>query len=184
MQLLIIALNKHSIVVLTEISFATTVERTTAVGPEYGGICYRHSVTSGRCDRWTRWGHIFGPLRCFMLTRKASMMSNSAESMQQQCLHTKAVNKRPHYAGVTSLSIFGVNFVLAKVGWGLISVHCSERIEMCLLLSGSKCISSMVKSIRPSTVQRLSAFRRVCYWRFYWISTSCYVEQESWKRWG
>ena len=36
------------------------------------------------------------------------------------------VDKRPHYVGVTSLSIFGGNFVLAKVSWGLISVRCSE----------------------------------------------------------
>ena len=39
---------------------------------------------------------------------------------------TKAVNKRPHYAGVTALSIFGGNFVLDKVHQGLISVCCSE----------------------------------------------------------
>ena len=36
------------------------------------------------------------------------------------------VEKCPHYVGVTSLSIFGGNFVLAKVRWGLISVCCSE----------------------------------------------------------
>ena len=36
---------------------------------------------------------------------------------------TKAVDKRPHYVGVTSLSVFGGNFVMAKVCWGLISVH-------------------------------------------------------------
>ena len=39
---------------------------------------------------------------------------------------TKAVDKRPHYVGVTLLSVFGGNFVLAKVRWGLISVRCSE----------------------------------------------------------
>ena len=55
------------------------------------------------------------------------------------------VNKRPHYVGVTLLSIFGGNFVLAKVHWGLISVRLSEL--RCLLLGGSKCISFMVKSI-------------------------------------
>ena len=36
------------------------------------------------------------------------------------------VDKRPHYVGVTSLSIFGGNFVLPKVHLGLISVRCSE----------------------------------------------------------
>ena len=35
----------------------------------------------------------------------------------------KAVDKRPP---ISSLSIFGGNFVLAKVRWGLISVRCSE----------------------------------------------------------
>ena len=38
---------------------------------------------------------------------------------------TKAVDKRKHYVGVVSLSVFGGNFVLAKVR-GLISVRCSE----------------------------------------------------------
>ena len=37
----------------------------------------------------------------------------------------KAVDKRPH-VGVTSLSVFGGNFVLAKACRGLISVRCSE----------------------------------------------------------
>ena len=35
---------------------------------------------------------------------------------------TKAVDKRPHYVGVTLQSVFGGNFVLAKVHRGLISV--------------------------------------------------------------
>ena len=38
----------------------------------------------------------------------------------------KAVDKRKHYVGVASLSVFGGNFVLAKVRRGLISVRCSE----------------------------------------------------------
>ena len=38
----------------------------------------------------------------------------------------KAVNKCPDYVGVTSLSIFRGNFILARVRWGLISVHCLE----------------------------------------------------------
>ena len=59
---------------------------------------------------------------------------------------TIAVDKRQHYVGVASLSVFGGNFVLAKVRRGLISVRCSE-LRGCPLLGGSKCISSMVKSI-------------------------------------
>ena len=39
---------------------------------------------------------------------------------------TKAVDKRQHYVGVASLSVFGGNFVLAKVHWGLISLRCLE----------------------------------------------------------
>ena len=44
---------------------------------------------------------------------------------------TKAVDKRSHYVtkllvDVVSLSVFGGNFVLAKVRLGLISVRCSE----------------------------------------------------------
>ena len=39
---------------------------------------------------------------------------------------TKAVVKPRHYVGVASLSIFGGNFVLAKVCWGRIGVRCSE----------------------------------------------------------
>ena len=39
---------------------------------------------------------------------------------------TKAVDKRQHYVGVASLSVFGGNFVLAKERRDLISVRCSE----------------------------------------------------------
>ena len=55
----------------------------------------------------------------------------------------KAVDKCQHYVGVSSLSIFGGNFVLAKVRRGLISVRCSE-------LRGVRFseVCSMVKSIR------------------------------------
>ena len=42
------------------------------------------------------------------------------------CGVTKAVDKRQHYVGAASLSVFGGNFVLAKVRRGLISVRCSE----------------------------------------------------------
>ena len=51
---------------------------------------------------------------------------------------TKPVDKCLHYVGVTSLSIFGGNFVLAKVRWGLISVRCLEYVERCPLLGGSR----------------------------------------------
>ena len=43
----------------------------------------------------------------------------------------KAVDKCPHHVGATLLSVFGGNFVLAKVHWGLISVHCSEWRGVC-----------------------------------------------------
>ena len=58
----------------------------------------------------------------------------------------KAVDKCPHYVGVASLSVFGGNFVLAKVHWG--ADQCPLfGVERCPLLGGSKCINSMVKSI-------------------------------------
>ena len=49
--------------------------------------------------------------------------------------------------GVTSLSIFGGNFVLAKICLGA-DQYPSFRVERCLLLGGLKCISSMVNLIR------------------------------------
>ena len=77
----------------------------------------------------------------------------------------KEVNKHPHYVVETSLSIFGGNFVLARVcrgggGGGWCPLF---GVERCPLLGGSKCISGMVKSTgasEASTVQRLSAFCR------------------------
>ena len=74
-------------------------------------------------------------------------MSNSARSLNPATV--AAVDKRPHYVGVTPLSVFGGNFILAKVRRGRISVRCSE-------LRG-------VRFSEPSAVQRLSAFRRVRY---------------------
>ena len=44
---------------------------------------------------------------------------------------TKAVDKCQYCVGVASLSVFGGNFVLAKVRRGLISVHCSELRGVC-----------------------------------------------------
>ena len=38
----------------------------------------------------------------------------------------KQFNKRPHYVGVASLSIFWGNFVLAKVCWELIKINCGQ----------------------------------------------------------
>ena len=43
----------------------------------------------------------------------------------------KAVDNRPHFVGVASLSVFRGNFVLAKVCWGLISVRCLELRGVC-----------------------------------------------------
>ena len=68
------------------------------------------------CDRPA--SCIFGPLCYFMLTRKASTMSNGGVK--------KVVDKRQHFVGVASLFVFGGNFVLAKVHRGLISVRCLE----------------------------------------------------------
>ena len=55
------------------------------------------------------------------------------------------VDKRPHYVGVSSLSVFGGNFILARVRLAQCLLF---RVERCLLLGGSKYISSTVKSIR------------------------------------
>ena len=46
----------------------------------------------------------------------------------------------------TNLSVFGGNFVLAKVRLGLISVRCTEL--RCPVLGSSKGIRSIVKAIR------------------------------------
>ena len=43
----------------------------------------------------------------------------------------KTIKKNQHYVGVASLSIFGGNFVLAKVCRGLIRVCCSELRDVC-----------------------------------------------------
>ena len=55
----------------------------------------------------------------------------------------KAVDKCQHYVGVASLSVFGGNFVLAKVHRGLISVRCSELRG----IRFSEVRNAMVKSI-------------------------------------
>ena len=70
---------------------------------------------------------IFGPVRCFTLTRKAStvlIQCSVIESTDGGV--TKAVDKRQYCVGVALLSIFRGNFVLAKVRCGLISVRRSE----------------------------------------------------------
>ena len=49
-------------------------------------------------------------------------------------------------SALSSLSVFGGSFVLAKVRWG--PGQCPLfGVERCPLFGGSKCISSMVKSI-------------------------------------
>ena len=54
-------------------------------------------------------------------------MSNSANINARSLNPVRvAVNKRPHYVGVASLSIFRGNLALTKVCRGLISVHYSE----------------------------------------------------------
>ena len=82
------------------------------------------------------------------------------------------VDKCLHDVGVTSLSVFEGNFVLAKVHWGLISVRCSEL--RCVCFSEVQNVLVLWKNqsgaSELSAVQRLSAFQRVCYWRFYCTS--------------
>ena len=66
------------------------------------------------------------------MEKKASTISNSANIIKsgQRWWHT--ILQKPLaictklLVGVVSLSVFGGNFVLAKVCLGLISVHCSE----------------------------------------------------------
>ena len=56
------------------------------------------------------------------LTGKASTMSNSPATVA--ALRRRSTSVRPHYVRVTSVSVFGANFVLAKVRQGLVSVRC------------------------------------------------------------
>ena len=67
--------------------------------------------------------------------------------------------------GVTSLSVFGGNFVLAKVRQGLISVRCSELREVHFLEVRNVLVLWYNQSgaSELSAVQRLSALRRVRY---------------------
>ena len=69
--------------------------------------------------------------------------------------NTKAVDERPHYVGVASLSVFGGNFVLAMVRRGPIGV----RLE----LRGVRFSEIRNESI-GGQVRRLSAFRSVRYY--------------------
>ena len=69
---------------------------------------------------------VFGPLRCFTLTRKPSTVPWCSVIESSDGGVTKAVDNRQHYVTVASLSVFEGNFVLAKVRRGLISVHCLE----------------------------------------------------------
>ena len=101
---------------------------TTNAGPEYGGIrLYRHSVTSGRrgnlwCDEVA-----FSDLSFALLTRKASTMRSSASTVVNLWVQQWWRNESGRQASaLSSLSVFGGNFVWTKVHWGLISVRCSE----------------------------------------------------------
>ena len=87
-------------------------------------------------------GHTFGPLCCCMVARKASTMRSSANIMPslwiQQWWHAIlrkwSTSVRIMYklsVVVVSLSVFGGNFVLAKVSLGLISVRCTELRGVC-----------------------------------------------------
>ena len=62
-----------------------------------------------------------------MLTRNASTVLILCLVIEfSDGVVTKAVDKCQRYVGVASLSVFGGNFVLAKVRRGLISVRCLE----------------------------------------------------------
>ena len=54
---------------------------------------------------------------------------------------------------VVSVSVFGGNFVLAKVSLGLINVHCTE-LRIASNLGGLKCISSQSGASDLSAVAR------------------------------
>ena len=86
---------------------------------------------------------IFGPLHC--ADEKGWHSCSVIESSNGGV--TKVVDKRQHYVGVASLSVFGGNFVLAKVCRGLISVRCSKLRGVRFSEVRNACISPMVKSI-------------------------------------
>ena len=56
-----------------------------------------------------------GPLRCCMLARKTSTMSNSTNMMPSLWIQQASALRTKLLVGVVSLSIFRGNFVLAKV---------------------------------------------------------------------
>ena len=68
-------------------------------------------------------GRIFGPLRCCPMARKASTISSSANIMPGL---ESSDGGAQSYKIRRSLSVFGGNFVLAKIRLGLISVRYSE----------------------------------------------------------
>ena len=76
----------------------------------------------------------------FILGVWLTMSKSCASSQQVFALCTKL------FVGVVSLSIFGGNFVLAKVCLGFISCLL-YKVERCMLPGGLKCVSSMAKSI-------------------------------------
>ena len=74
--------------------------------------------------------------------------------------------------GVASLSVFGGNFVLAKVRRGLISVHCSEfrggRFSEVASILQVWDFQSVTRTL--SALGSVSVSRSVCSGRFYCIS--------------
>ena len=75
------------------------------------------------------------------------------------------VNKHPHYVSVASLSVFGGNFVLAKVCRGLTSVCCLELKSVCFSEVQNILVLwvNQLGASEPSAVQRLSTYWRVSY---------------------
>ena len=73
------------------------------------------SYTSGRCSNvcsgcWARWGHSFGPLHCYTVATKTSMMSNSANIMLGHWIQRQGpqVYKSGQQASVCYVQVIGV----------------------------------------------------------------------------
>ena len=118
------------------------------------------------CDRlgcWMWWGPVFGPVHCFMLTRKANTISSSANIVLGL-----RIQQQWHYESSQQASaLCGRNFAVCFRRWFCIawlrylrdwSVSASRRFEMYLFYGKLNRGASEL-----SAVQRLSTFWRVRY---------------------
>ena len=111
-----------------------TVERTTVVAPEYGGIRIRYT-SSRRGNVWSvvLWGHIYRPLFCFTLVRAASMVSNSAKIVLGLQIHRWWRYKRGWQAstlrGVASLFTEVIFYRLRYIGGWSVSFVLSWEVS-------------------------------------------------------